>query len=182
VNVAEEISLNVVKNSPARKAAYGGILAACVLIVLFLATILPTNRIFLYGLSSVFIAVMILEYGTAAGWIFYIATYLLALIIIPQKLRLIPYILILGHYGVFKTLIEGLNNRFFEAVLKLLVLNIGFLLAYLTVTILLAVKIHLPFHPAFIIIGVQPLFLVYDFVFTLFIRFYLDRIKPTIKN
>lgn len=174
--------MNVVKNSPARKAAYGGILAACVLIVLFLATILPTNRIFLYGLSSVFIAVMILEYGTAAGWIFYIATSLLALIIIPQKLRLIPYILILGHYGVFKTLIERLNKGFFEAVLKLAVLNIGFLLSYLSFTTLFKLNINLPFHPAFIILAVQPLFIIYDFVFTLCIRFYLDRIKPTIKN
>lgn len=175
--------MNAVKNnSPAKKTAYGGILAACALIFLFLATILPTNRIFFYGLSSVFIAVMILEYGTTAGWMFYFSTSLLALIIIPHKIRLIPYILVLGHYGILKTLIERLNNRFFEAILKLMVLNIGFLLAYLTVTMLLAVKINFLFHPAFIIIAVQPLFFVYDFVFTLFIRFYLDRIKPAIKN
>ncbi|MDD2497445.1 MAG: hypothetical protein PHT78_06405 [Desulfitobacteriaceae bacterium] len=174
--------MNAVKNSPAKRTAYGGVLAACALIFLFLATILPTNRIFFYGLSSVFIAVMILEYGTTAGWMFYVVTSLLALIIIPHKLRLIPYILVLGHYGVFKTLIERLHNRFFEAILKLVVLNIGFLLAYLTVTTLFKINIKFPFHPAFIIIAVQPLFLVYDFVFTLCIRFYLDRIKPNIKN
>lgn len=182
VNVAEEILLSAAKESPARRLALSGILAACCLIALFLATVLPTNRIFFYGLSSVFCALVIIENGIKAGALFYLGTFLLALMVIPNKLRLIPYIIILGHYPIWKTYIERINHQLKELVLKLLVLNLGTLIAYYGFTALFLQNIVLPIDIRFVFLGLQLVFIVYDYVFTLLISFYLKNIRPKIYN
>jgi len=170
--------LSAANKGPAQRVAYSGILAACCLLTLFLATVLPTNRIFFYGLSSVFAAIIIIEHGTKAGGIFYVATCLLALMIIPNKLRLIPYIFILGHYPIWKTCFERQKNRAVEILLKLLVLDLGTLAAYYVFTGLFFHNLTLPVDVKLILLGLQVLFIVYDYVFTLFIKFYLDKIRP----
>lgn len=159
-----------------------GIFAACCLLTLFLATILPTNRIFFYGLSSVFCAIVIIEHDVRAGIIFYLGTALLALMLIPNKLRLIPYILILGHYPIWKTYIERINHTGKELLFKLLVLNFCTLAAYYGFTALFIKNIVLPIDLRLVFLILQIVFLIYDYVFSLFISFYLKTIKPMINN
>jgi len=174
--------LNAVDKSPAGRIALSGILAAGTLLTLFLATILPTSRIFFYGLSSVFCAVVIIENGIRAGTLFYIGTSLLALILIPNKIRLIPYILILGHYPLWKTYIERINHTGKELILKLLVLNVCSLLAYYGFTALFFKNVNLPIDLRLVFLILQVVFLIYDYAFTLLISFYINTIKPMINN
>ena len=63
-----------------RKIAYGGILLALNCIILLLVNIIPINTLFLLGLSSLPIAVVIMEYGPKAGitflyWLCFIKFY-----------------------------------------------------------------------------------------------------------
>ena len=143
---------------------------------------LPTNRIFFYGLSSVFGAIIIFEFDTKAGVVFYIATSLLALMLIPHKLRLIPYILILGHYPIWKTYIERINHRVKEILLKLIVLNLGTFVAYYSLRAFFFMNIALPIDIRLVFVLLQPVFIIYDYAFTLFLAFYLNKIKPLIYN
>lgn len=181
-NVVEEILLSAADKSPAKRLALSGILAAGSLLTLFLATILPTNRLFFYGLSSVFCALVIIEHGVRAGTIFYLGTSLLALMLIPNKLRLIPYILILGHYPIWKTYIERINHTVKELLLKLLVLNLGTLAAYYGFTALFFKNITLPIDLGLAYLLLQLVFIIYDYAFTLIISFYLKTIKPMIHH
>lgn len=178
-SVLEEISLNAVdnkKNTPARKVAYTGILAACSIMALFLATVLPTNRIFFYGLSSLFVSIVVLEFGTGVGVTFYTATSLLALMLIPNKIKLIPYFFILGHYGIWKVFIDKHPSFILKTLLKLLILNLGTIVTYHIVSGLF-INIILPFDIKLIFLGLQILFLIYDYAFNVFISFYLERIR-----
>lgn len=127
-------------------------------------------------------AVVIIEHNVRAGVVFYMGTALLAFLLIPHKLRLIPYIFILGHYPIWKTYIERINHPGKELLLKLLVLNAGTGMAYYVFTGLFFAEINLPIDYRWIIPGLQVLFIIYDFAFTLFIKFYLDKIKPVINN
>ncbi|HHT62771.1 MAG: hypothetical protein ACOX4H_09980 [Bacillota bacterium] len=174
--------MSAAEQRPAKRIAVSGILAAFCLLTLYLATLLPTNRIFFYGLSSVFGAVIIIEHNVRGGVLFYIATSLLALILIPHKLRLIPYIFILGHYPIWKTYIERLNHPGKELLLKLLVLDLGTFAAYYVFTKLFFMNITLPIDLRLAFLVLQPVFLIYDYVFTLFINFYLQNIRPHLND
>lgn len=164
--------------TPARQAAYGGILGAAVLFSLLAATTLPTNRIFFHGLSSVFIAVVVMEFGLRSGFLFYLATSLLALLFLPNKAGLLPYLLVLGHYGLWKTIIEGLEKPWLEILLKMLVLSLGTLVAWFLARYLFFSQLQLPFSLWLVLPLLASLFLVYDYAFTLWVRFYHQRLRP----
>jgi hypothetical protein len=169
--------LSAADQNPTIRIALSGIFAAFCLITLFLATILPTNRLIFYGLSSVFCALIIIEHDIKAGILFYFATMLLALLLIPNKLRLIPYIFILGHYPIWKTWIEKINHPLQEVFLKLLVLNICTGIAYYLVTSFLLIDLVIPIDLRLIFVLLQVIFFLYDYTFTLIISFYLKRIR-----
>lgn len=169
--------MSAADQNPAKRISLSGILGALCLITLFLATTLPTNRLFFYGLSTVFCALIIIEHGIRAGILFYFATLLLALVLIPNKLRLIPYIFILGHYPLWKTWIEKINHPIQEVFLKLLVLNFFTGIAYYLFASLLLIELVIPLAPILIFILLQVIFLIYDYAFTLIISFYLKKLR-----
>ena len=71
-----------------KKIAYSGILLAINLILLILINIIPMNTLFLMGLASLPISIIIMEYGPKSGFIFYIASILLGFIIINNKVSM----------------------------------------------------------------------------------------------
>jgi hypothetical protein len=163
--------------SNTRKIALNGILGALALISLFLATIVPTNRLALYALSSFFISVAIVESGIKAGWLFYASTALLALIILPDKLGLVPYVIFFGFYGIAKYYIEKLNKLIPEYILKILYFNLCLGIAYLLIRQLFIAEITVKLPWFVIVIALEIIFLIYDFVYTLFIAYYRDKLK-----
>jgi len=162
--------------------AIGGICLAGSVVSVFLASVVPGAELTLYGVSSLFVAVMILEAGMRGGWMLYAATILLGLILIPNKLALIPYIFFFGIYGIIKFYAE--KNRLpvvqmgIKAVVFLVVFGIGFLFF----RELLFGNIRLPDFPTPVlaVAGLAFLFL-YDFVFTLLIQLYRRRVRRTEK-
>lgn len=157
-----------------------GILLAFTVICVFLAATLPTSRLTLYAVSSLFVAVIIIEVGAKSGWAFYIASSILSVILVP-RLEVIPFVVFFGLYGLIKLYIEKLNSRVLEYVLKLIYFNICLVLGlfFLKELILDGVKLS---APVYIVAALLELvFLVYDYVYTLFIRFYASKLKPKLK-
>lgn len=164
-----------------KRIALNGILGALAVICLVLAAILPTNRLSLYALSSFFVAVSIIESGVKAGWIFYAATCLLALIVVPNKLGIIPYVIFFGMYGIVKYYIEKLNKIIVEYMLKLVFFNICVGIAALTVIEFFGFKLAVELPWWLLIIALQVIFFLYDIVYTLFINFYRGKLRPKLK-
>lgn len=164
-----------------KRIALSGILGALAVICLLLATILPTNRLSLYALSSFFVAIVILESRVKAGWIFYGATSLLAFIIVPDKLGIIPYLVFFGLYGIIKFYIEKLNRLFIEYSLKFLYFNICLGIGVLTVSEVFGFGLNVKLPWWLLIIVLEIVFFVYDFVYTLFINYYKDKLRPKLK-
>lgn len=164
-----------------KKIALNGILGALAVICLLLATVLPTNRLSLYALSSFFVAVSILESGIRAGWIFYVATGLLALIVVPDKLGIVPYALFFGLYGVVKYYIEKLDNIAVEYLLKFVYFNICMGVAVLTLSRLFGYELSVKLPWWLLVIVLEIIFFIYDFVYTLFINYYREKLRPRIK-
>jgi len=168
----KEYSLNT------KKIALNGILGALAVICLLLATVLPTNRLSFYALSSFFIAVVIIEGGLKAGWLFFIATSLLSLIVVPEKLGLVPYAIFFGIYGLVKYYIEKLDKLVVEYVLKFLYFNFCTGIAILTVSKLFGYGLTIQLPWWLLIVAFEIVFFIYDYVYTLFINYYRNKLKP----
>ena len=84
------------------KIALGGIFLALTMVCLFAASIVPGIELTLFACSSFFTAFMILESGVGGAVLLFAAASLLGLIILPNKLAMIPFIFLFGYYGILK--------------------------------------------------------------------------------
>ena len=160
-----------------RKVAYSGILLALNIILLILVNIIPMNTLFLLGLASLPIAIVIMEYGPKAGILFYIGSVLLSFMIMANKAQWILYVFTFGIYGLVKYIIEKDRSFVQEYMLKLLVANILIIFVY----IILKGFVYIPINIFFILIF-EISFIIYDFVYSQFIDFYNDKLRRFVKR
>lgn len=160
-----------------RKIAYSGILLALNIILLMLVNIIPMNTLFLLGLASLPIAIVIMEYGPKAGILFYIGSVLLSFMIMANKAQWILYVFTFGIYGLVKYIIEKDRSFVQEYMLKLLVANILIIFVY----IILKGFVYIPINIFFILIF-EISFIIYDFVYSQFIDFYNDKLRRFVKR
>lgn len=160
-----------------RKVAYSGILLALNIILLILVNIIPMNTLFLLGLASLPIAIVIMEYGPKAGILFYIGSVLLSFMIMANKAQWILYVFTFGIYGLVKYIIEKDRSFIQEYILKLLVANILIIFVY----IILKEFVYIPIN-IFLILIFEISFIIYDFVYSQFIDFYNDKFRRFIKR
>ncbi len=166
--------------SRVKRITLSGILLAFTVICVFLAAVLPTSKLSLYALSSLFMSVIIIEFGTKAGWAFYLASAILSALLVP-RLEVIPFIVFFGIYGLIKLYIERRNSRITEYILKLAYFNICLILGlfFLKEIILNGVNLSAPVYIVAAVLEV--VFVIYDYIYTLFIRFYGTQLKQRLR-
>ena len=159
----------------------GSFITIISIISMYATSILPTAKIFLVSLPSFLIAIIIIESGKRMAMISFISTSLLAFILIPNKFILIPFVSFLGYYPIVKLYIENINNLFIEWTLKMIIFNIVMYLNYIVFTIVLAQKLENSLSIVFITFGLQIVFIIYDFVFSMFIQYYNNKLRKYVK-
>ncbi len=166
-----------------RSIALGGILTAITIICLFLATVLPTSRLSFYALSSFSTAVVVLEFGAGRGAAFYCACSILSFIIIPNKLAVVPFAVFFGNFGILKYYIEKVGKPIPEIILKLAYFNICLFpgLFFMKKFLLAGNSKLLDFPLGAFVLLFQVIFIIYDFVYTLFIQYYNLKLKRIFK-
>lgn len=174
------------RNSRTFKITLGGICLALAVIFMFAASFIPGVELTLFAVSSLFTAVVIIETGnrnsfhagTAGAGIMFAGASLLGLALIPNKLAIIPYVALFGYYPILKFYLEKIKSGIIQIVCKTVffaaVLSLG-LLAFKSV---IAQSISLPDYPVAILIALGTLMmLLYDFVLTFLINWYIRRFK-----
>jgi len=170
------------KSMSSKSLALGGILTALTVVSVFFADIMPTNTLSLYALSSFFVSVFLIERGVKAAWTFYFATSLLSFIIVPDKTMVIPFISFFGVYGIIKHYIEKYTKRIIEYTLKYLFFNANVILAYFLMKALFEAQTLFKGAPLWVVfIALQPILLIYDYVYTLFIQYYISKLRRVLK-
>lgn len=159
-----------------KKISYSGILLAVNIILLLMSSIIPMNTIFFMGVASLPIAIVIMEYGTKTGIVFYIASTILSFIIIQNKAQWLMYVFTFGIYGLIKYFIEKGRPIYIEIILKLCFANIVVVLLYLILKTMVIIPINI-----ITVLGFQVIFLVYDYVYSLFIDYYDEKLKRIVK-
>jgi len=161
-----------------KKIAIGGVLLALSVAMLFGATFVPGIELTLYTLSSVCVAIMILEFSPGAGLLLYFASVMLSFALVPNKAGIIPYTIFFGIYAVVKYYIENYRKlpRPVEIILKLIFCNSMFFVGVRFFGALFTSAVQIPdMALPIILIGAQVFFLAYDYLLTLVISFYLRR-------
>lgn len=160
-----------------KKIAYGGILLALNTILLLLINVIPINTLFIMGVASLIISIVIMEWGPKSGVIFYIGTVILSFIVMTNKAQWVAYILTFGVYGLVKYFIEQDSNIYIEYILKLIFANIMIFILYLILKSFIQIPINI-----ILVLAFEVVFLIYDYVYTSFIGYYNEKLKKLIKN
>ena len=141
-------------------------------------------RIACYFLSSVFVYILCAEQAYLSAFLVYAASVALGLLLLPSKAALIPYALLLGHYGIFKTFLdEHIGDRLVGSVLKLLYCDLFFALAVLLAMFTLSFDLSLVALPIplwTVVPLLQVAFFVYDLLYFTCQKIYLTRIRNAV--
>lgn len=126
-------------NSPKQSLAFStktislcGIFLVFTLLFLFLAGSITNIQMISYCLSSIFVIIILEESNLQTGIAFYAASSLLALLILPNKLAIVPYILFFGHYGIWYYRYTKAKNKYLVHTVNYLVANISIFTIYFT--------------------------------------------------
>lgn len=160
-----------------RKVACGGLLLSINIILLLLINVIPINTLFLMGLASLPISIVIMEWGPKSGIAFYIASVVLGFIVMANKAHWIIYILTFGLYGIVKYMIEKDRSIYIEYLLKIVFVNIIIAVIYFLLKPFVYIQINV-----ITILLFEVVFIVYDHVYTLFIEYYNQKLIKFIKN
>ncbi|MBQ9942156.1 MAG: hypothetical protein IJP03_04010 [Christensenellaceae bacterium] len=152
--------------------------AALSLIFLYLSAILPTGRLAMYFLSSIFVAGLLVEHQPALAALLWVIVSGLGLLIVPNLLMVLPYALLFGHYGIGKYFIEKLRDKVTAFVLKLIYFNVFFGAVYLLAGEILLGSLMEKLQLWMVIALVQVAFVVYDFLYSRVVLLYERRIRP----
>lgn len=160
-----------------KKLTLSSLIVALNVITLYLSTIIPTNKITLFALSSVFILAVVIESGMRYAFLTYVSTSILSLIIIPNKIILIPYIVFFGYYGITKYYIESRNKLIIEWIIKYILFNLAMIIIYyITAQLFIDVEILNKLLWAKILI-LEIGFFIYDYMYTLLIDYYNKKLR-----
>ncbi|MBN2851855.1 MAG: hypothetical protein JXQ23_03880, partial [Clostridia bacterium] len=99
-----------------KKLALSGIFLAVLMLLLYLYTIMPTNKLTLLMFSSFIIGFVLIETDIRYALIFYFSSVILTLILPVDKLSLMLYYSFFGIYGLVKYYIEKVKKRVIEIV------------------------------------------------------------------
>lgn len=158
-----------------KKVAYSGVLLGVHTILLILINIIPMNTLFIMGIASLIISIIIMEFGPKSGVVFYLASIILSFLVINNKAQWVLYNLTFGVYGLIKYIIEQDRSIYLEYILKIIFANILLMITYF----ILKGFIYIPIN-ILIIIAFQVVFMIYDSVYTKFIDYYETKIRKII--
>lgn len=158
-----------------KKITYSGILLGLNIVLLLISNLISINTMFFMGLASLIISVIVMEYGVNTGVVFYIASIILSFVVMPNKSQWLLYTLTFGIYGLVKYFIEKGRPIYTEVILKLIFANLVAVILYLILKNIVIIPINI-----ITIIVYQVAFLVYDYVYSLFIEYYNEKIKRII--
>ena len=158
--------------------ALGGICLALTVVFLFGASFVPGVELTLYALSSLFVAVMVIERGPKSGLMLYVAVVILGLILVPNKVGMLPYICLFGYYGVAKYYIEKSFKPAVQLAVKIVLFAVVLAIALWGTKGLLFGNIDLPDYSTVIIFaGGIAMMVLYDVIYSFAIRIYRERVK-----
>lgn len=154
------------------------------LLCLYAAATLQTGRLVMFFSSAFFVYILSCEGAYLSAIVSYLATCLLAYLILPNKLTVLPYALLLGHYGIFKTWLDTmLADKVLRFIIKLMYCNLFFFIAGLCAYYIYGLSFDisvleydLPIYV--LVLAMEAAFIAFDLIYGMTQRLYQSRLRP----
>lgn len=166
-------------NRTAHRVSLTAMFASMSLLFLYLASVLPTMRVAMYFLSSVFVMGLVIEEEIGLAILMYIGVSLMSLLLMPNILRVLPYVLFFGHYGIGKYYIQSrVKDKVAAYIIKLIYYNVAVALIYLLARQIITEDV-LNSGIAFwlFVVLAEVAFVIYDFLFDKVTAFYFNNLR-----
>lgn len=154
--------------------AYGSIAVALSIVILYISLLIPINTFAILTIASCIIPIVIIKCDMKTAITVYLATSFLSFFILPINYFL-SYVCVFGVYGIIKFFIEKIKKMPVELLIK--VLYFGLILSIMTIlakyTSIITINTNYSLILLFIL-GIV-LLLIYDYVLTLLISFYINK-------
>jgi hypothetical protein len=160
-----------------RMLTLSAMMTALAVTMLYIASLWPTGQVGLTAIASLFVAAALIESGITSAISVFITSSVLALLIVPNRITPLLFVIFLGYYPIIKSIIEKRWHIIFQILFKLLIFNIALFVFWYFISQLLFAFIDMDIHTVFIFIGGSFVFLLYDYGFTKLIWFYINRIS-----
>ena len=149
--------------------AFSGICTAISVVLLYIASVVPTARLALCAVASATVCLVMIKSGVKGAFTLYFAVTVLSAIILPDKAIAIAYGGVFGIYPIIKALIEKRHNLYVEWLFKLIVFIIYSALFFVVSSYFLPGLINAKLSAPIILIGVIAVLVVYDIALSLII-------------
>lgn len=174
----------ITRNAGTRALSLGGLLAALSLLFLVIGALSPTADLSLYALSSLPVAIAVIELGWRRAFLVYLSVSLLGLAW-PGISFAYLFSFFFGLFPILKALFESRLKRPLAALAKLLVANVLVIAAawlFARELILAQAGTWGWWYIPGLVVALQVIALAYDYALGLLITFYLDRLARHLRN
>jgi len=135
----------------------------------------------MYFIASLFVTGLLVEGQYLLSLSLFVASALLSLLIMPNLIWVLPYVLFFGHYGIFKHFIERMKEKFLVMIFKYIYFNVCIAAIYfLSYSVMIEVVPQLP--ALVLIIAAQVVFLAYDYCYSKISWFYVTTIRKVLNK
>lgn len=148
------------------------------LIFLYLSAILPTGRIALLFISSIFVAGLLVEDQPGLAFLSFIMVGGLGLLLVPNLLMVLPYALLFGHYGIGKYFLEKIRDKVVSFVCKLVYFDLGLTGIYFLAGELFFGSLLESIPLWLLVVLAQIAFVIFDFLYSKVVLLYEHTIRP----
>ena len=164
-----------------RKIAVSAVLCAMSVIILYFGAVIDVMFLSMAAICSVVVVYAVIEIGGSYPWLIYVITSVLSMMLLPNKMPALAYLVFAGVYPIIKSYAERLPLVASWAV-KLVAFNAALtLLIFVSKRIMGLEDLTFGFSPVVYVIG-NVTFILFDYVLTKMITLYLRKLRPRFKN
>lgn len=170
------------RNRAAMKVAYPAVLGALSLILIYIASIIPSGNWGVVAVAGLLPAAAVISAGLGAGTLCWAGTSILAFFLIPDKFCVLMFGVLFGLYPIFKSLIERIRRRLPELLLKLVFFNAAFTVLFFIMNTAVLDSLPGVLSVVWLLYVVANIvFLLYDFGMSRLISIYIGRFYRTMR-
>ena len=161
-------------------------ISAALAATFMLTSYFPYLTLAIPGIAGLFMLMPLVEVGKGYALLSYIVSAGIVLISAEPEAACI-YVCFLGYYPILKAVIEKINNRVLEWILKMALLNISVFVIYFATTFIFGIEIEdlgeFGKYGAYILIAVSNVvFVMYDFAVSRMGALYMIKIHPLVRK
>ncbi|MGN1031331.1 MAG: hypothetical protein ACI4PQ_06980 [Butyricicoccaceae bacterium] len=161
-----------------RAVALGGLMTALGVVILLISSVIPVAQAGMAAITGVITAIAVVRIGFGGAVLTWLATTVLALLIVPSKVPVLLFAVFFGPYALVKNRIERYVHGWVQWIPKLLFCTVlSAVLLWCSAQVLSLVPEPLTGMIPLLILGIDLIFIVYDVVFSKLITFFVGRIS-----